>query len=55
MWGSAPDQNVDVAKVHAADLQRAMPRREATKTRKLARVRLFLRRLLGRENPSGSP
>jgi hypothetical protein len=51
----APDQYVDAAKVHAADLQRAMQRRELAKTRKLARVRRIVRRLLGRQNPPASP
>jgi hypothetical protein len=51
----APDQYTDAAKLHAADLQRAMQRRERPRTRKLARVQLILRRLLGRENPPGSP
>jgi hypothetical protein len=51
----APDQYVDEAKIRAADLQRARQRQERAKTRKLARVRLILRRLLGHENPPGSP
>jgi hypothetical protein len=51
----APDQYADAAKAHAADLQRAMQRDERAEVRKLARVRLILRRLLGRENPPGSP
>jgi hypothetical protein len=51
---SAPDQYVDAAKVHAADLQRARQRHEGAKARKPGRVRLALRRLLGRQNPLGS-
>jgi hypothetical protein len=55
MWSSAPDQNVDVAKVHAADVHRAMQRRDTSKARKPSRVRLILLRLLGRANPPASP
>ena len=51
----APDQYADEARRHAADLQRAMQRDRRSETRKLARIRLILRRVLGRENPSGSP
>jgi hypothetical protein len=50
----APDQYADEARRHAADLQRAMQRDRQSETRKLARIRLILRRVLGRENPSGS-
>ena len=49
----APDQYVDEAKIRAAELQRARQRHERAKTKKLTRVRLILRRLLGHENPPG--
>jgi hypothetical protein len=48
----APDQYGDAAKVHAGDLQRAMQRDQLGKTRKLARVRLIVRRVLGRQHPA---
>ena len=50
MVGGSPDPYVDAAKFHAEDLQRAMMRGQRAKTRKLARIRLILRRVLGREN-----
>jgi hypothetical protein len=54
--GGAPDQHADAAKFHhAEDLQRAMQRAQLTKTKKLTRVRLILRRVLGRQNPPASP
>jgi hypothetical protein len=51
----APDQYADEARRHAVDRQRAMQRDRRSETRKLARIRLILRRVLGRENPSESP
>ena len=54
MIGGSPDPHVDAAKFHAEDLQRAMQRHQRAKTRKLARIRLILRRVLGRENPPAS-
>jgi hypothetical protein len=53
--GGAPDQHGDAAKFHAEDLQRAMQRAQLTKTNKRTRVRLILRRVLGRRNPPASP
>jgi hypothetical protein len=54
--GGAPDQHADAAKFHhAEDLQRALQRAQLTKTKKLTRVRLILRRVLGRQNPPASP
>lgn len=50
-----PDEHADAAKFHAEDLQRAMQRDQAAKTRKLTRVRRILRRVLGREDPPASP
>jgi hypothetical protein len=48
----APDQFADEAKLHAADLQHARQgAHQRTKTKKLARVRLVVRRVLGRPNP----
>jgi hypothetical protein len=51
----APDQNVDAAKFHAEEIQRAMQRGECPQTKMLTRVRLLLRRVLGRQNPTASP
>ena len=51
----APDQNVDAAKFHAEEIQRAMQRDECPQTKMLTRVRLLLRRVLGRQNPTASP
>jgi hypothetical protein len=51
----APDQYGDAAKFHADDLQRAMERDQLAKTQKLTRVRLIVRRVLGRRNPPASP
>ena len=48
----APDQYGDAAKLHAEDLQRAMQRDQLAKTKKRIRLRLIVRRLLGRQNPS---
>jgi hypothetical protein len=50
----APDQFSDEAKLHAADLQRARQGAQRPKTKKLARVRLIVRRVLGRQDPSAS-
>lgn len=47
----APDQNVDAAKFHAEEIRRAMQRDECAETKMLTRVRLILRRVLGRQNP----
>ena len=51
----APDQYRDEAKLHAADLQRAMQRDQVAKTKMLTRLRLIVRRVLGRQNPPASP
>jgi hypothetical protein len=51
---SAPDQEVQAAKLRAQDIQRARQRNRPTKSRKPGRVRLILRRILGRENPPSS-
>jgi hypothetical protein len=51
---NAPDQDVDAAKLRAQDIQRARQRSQRAKSRKPGRVRLILRRILGRENPSSS-
>ncbi|GEM_PF-3911403 len=51
----APDSNVDAAKFDAGEIQRAMQRDECAQTKMLTRVRLILRRVLGRQNPPGSP
>jgi hypothetical protein len=45
----APDQYGDAAKLHAGELQREMQRDQLRKTKKLARVRLIVRRVLGRQ------
>jgi hypothetical protein len=52
-WGmmGAPDQYGDSAKLHAQDLQRAMQRDQLAETKKLTRLRLIVRRVLGRQNP----
>jgi hypothetical protein len=47
----APDQFADEAKLHAGDLQRARQGAQRAKTKKLPRVRLIVRRILGREDP----
>jgi hypothetical protein len=47
----APDQFADEAKLHARDLQRARQGARRGKTKKLAQVRLIVRRILGRQNP----
>lgn len=51
----APDQFGDAAKLHAEDLQRAMQRDQLNKTKRLTRVRLVVRRILGRQNPPAAP
>jgi hypothetical protein len=51
----APDQYGDAAKFHAEDLQRAMQRDQLAKTKRLTRVWLIVRRVLGRQNPPASP
>jgi hypothetical protein len=51
----APDQYGDAARLHAGDLQREMQRDQVAKTKKLTRVRLIVRRILGRQNPPASP
>jgi hypothetical protein len=51
----APDQFADEAKLHAAELQRARQAARRTKPKMLARVRLFVRRVLGRQSPPASP
>jgi hypothetical protein len=45
----APDQFGDAAKLHAGELQRAMQRDQLRKTKRLTRVRLIVRRVLGRQ------
>jgi hypothetical protein len=57
MYGNfnAPDQDVDAAKLRAQDLLRARQRHQPAKPRKPGRVRLLLRRVLGRENPPAPP
>ncbi len=55
MFPVAPDQGVDAAKFHAEDLKRAMQRDECAEAKMLTRVRLILRRVLGRQNPPASP
>jgi hypothetical protein len=51
---NAPDQDVQAAKLRAQDVQRARQRSQPAKSRKPGRVRLILRRILGRENPPSS-
>ena len=52
----APDQGVDAAKFHTEEIRRAAQRDErAPRTKMLTRVRLILRRVLGRQNPPASP
>ena len=48
MISGAPDQNVDAAKFHAEEIRRGMQRDECAETKMLTRVRLILRRVLGR-------
>ncbi len=55
MISGAPDQNVDAAKFHAEEIRRGMQRDECAETKMLTRVRLLLRRVLGRQNPTASP
>jgi hypothetical protein len=55
MISGAPDQNVDAAKFHAEEIRRGMQRDECAETKTLTRVRLTLRRALGRQNPPASP
>jgi hypothetical protein len=50
----APDQFADEAKIHAADLQRARHGAQGVKIKKLARLRLIVRRILGRQEPPAS-
>jgi hypothetical protein len=50
-----PDQYTDAAKLNAKDLQRAMQRDQLATTRMLSRVRLIVRRVMGRKNPPVSP
>ena len=47
-----PDEHVDAAKLHAQDLRRAMRRDQRATTKKPARLRRIVRRVLGRETPS---
>jgi hypothetical protein len=51
----APDQFADEAKLHAEDLQRARRASQRTKAKKPSRVRLIVRRVLGRQDPPASP
>jgi hypothetical protein len=51
---NTPDQDVQAAKLHAQDIQRTRQRSQPVKSRKPGRVRLILRRILGRENPPSS-
>jgi hypothetical protein len=51
---NAPDQDVNAAKLRAQDVQRARQRSQPAKSKKPGRVRLILRRILGRENPPSS-
>ncbi len=51
----APDQGVDAAKFHTEEIRRAAQRDERAETKMLTRVRLILRRVLGRQNPPASP
>ena len=51
----APDQNVNAAKFHAEEIRRGVQRDECAPTKRLTRVRLILRRVLGRQNPPASP
>ncbi len=51
----APDSNVDAAKFHAEEIQRAAQRNQHAETKMLTRVRLILRRVQGRQNPPASP
>jgi hypothetical protein len=57
MYGNfnAPDQDVAAAKLRAQEVQRARQRSQPTKSRKPARLRLFLRRVLGREDRPAAP
>jgi hypothetical protein len=48
----APDQYSDEAKLHAGDLERARQSgAHRSKTKKVGRLRLVVRRVLGRQNP----
>jgi hypothetical protein len=51
---NTPDQDVQAAKLRAQDVQRARQRSQPIKSKKPRRVRLFLRRILGREHPPSS-
>ncbi len=57
MYGNfnAPDQDVAAAKLRAQEVQRARQRTQPAKSRKPSRVRLILRRILGRESGPASP
>lgn len=57
MYGNfnAPDQDVAAAKLRAQEVQRARQRSQPAKSRKPSRVRLILRRILGRESGPASP
>ncbi len=55
MLGGAPDQQVDANKFHNQEIRRALQRDEGDQAKMLTRVRLILRRVLGRQNPPASP
>jgi len=57
MYGNfnAPDQDVQAAKLRAQDVQRARQRGQHVKSRKPGRMRLILRRVLGRGGPPAPP
>jgi hypothetical protein len=55
MLGDAPDQIVDANKFHDEGIRRALQRAECDQTNMLTRVRLILRRVVGRQNPPASP
>ena len=50
----APDQYGDTAKFTAEELQRALQRDQLAETKMLTRIRLIVRRVLGRKNPPTS-
>ena len=55
MPGGARDQLVDANKFHDEDIRRALQRDECDQAKMVTRIRLILRRVLGRQNPPASP
>jgi hypothetical protein len=50
----APLDDGDAARFHAQELQRAVQRDKLAETAMMTRVRLILRRILGRQDPPAS-